>query len=296
MLSNFKLPLIGLALAFAPVAGHAQNRVTILNDAFGKPSTLRPDWGYAALIEFDGKRILFDTGDNLEVFRTNVQKLHIDLSHLDMVILSHAHGDHTSGLRYVLAVNPHVPIYAPDDPFFTGRSLPPEFLSTDAQPSLPPEMRYFAGGQPTGHNGWQPWSDANITILSQDKAIGPHMRLVALVSGKPAFKGLHEISLVLDTPKGPVVIVGCSHPGIEAIMAEAFGPTPTQPVYMLIGGLHLLQDSHDSITHTLELLSGTYRVQNLALGHCTGELAFSMAQEKWGAKYLYAGLGESIPF
>jgi 7,8-dihydropterin-6-yl-methyl-4-(beta-D-ribofuranosyl)aminobenzene 5'-phosphate synthase len=290
------LLVFALILLSLQTFAHAQNRITILNDAFGKPSALRPDWGYAALIEFEGKRILFDTGDNLEVFQTNVQKLHIDLSHLDMVILTHAHGDHTSGLRYVLAVNPHVRIYAPDDPFFTGRSLPPEFLATDAQPALPPEMRYFAGGQPTGHSGWQPWSDANITIVAHDTTIAPHLRLVALVSQKPAFKGLHEISLVLDTPKGPVVLVGCSHPGIEAIMAAAFGPTPAQPVYMLFGGLHLLQDTPDQIAGTLNTLSGTYKVQKLAIGHCTGELAFSMAQQKWGPAYQYAGLGETLSF
>ena len=292
-LPGFCLALIALLVS---TAVHAQNRITILNDAFGKPSSLRPDWGYSALVEFEGKRILFDTGDNLEIFQTNVGKLHIDLSHLDLVILTHAHGDHTSGLREVLARNPHVPVYAPDDPFFTGRSLPPEFLATDAQPGLPPEMRYFDGKPPASHRGWQPWSDSNLTIVRQDTALAPHIRLVALVSQKPAFKDLHEISLVLDTPKGPVVMVGCSHPGIEAILAQAFGTAPTEPVYMLVGGLHLLEDTPGQIAGTLNTLSGTYRIQKLALGHCTGELAFSLAQKQWGPAYLYAGLGETLPF
>ncbi len=121
--------LLCVMLAAMPVA--AQNRVTILNDAFGERSQLEQDWGYSALIEFEGKRILFDTGDNIEVFRKNVEALHVDLTRLDMVVITHSHGDHTSGLRYVLSKNPKVKLYVPDDPYFTGSVLPAAFLTTD---------------------------------------------------------------------------------------------------------------------------------------------------------------------
>src|ERR1700712_3519028 len=71
------LGIIAVALSST---GVAQNRITILNDAFGKPSALEQDWGYSALIEFEGKRILFDTGDNLGIFERNVERMHVDLS------------------------------------------------------------------------------------------------------------------------------------------------------------------------------------------------------------------------
>lgn len=116
-----------LLLSFLQTAS-AQNRVTILNDAFGDRPELQQDWGYSALIEFDGKRILFDTGDNIEVFRKNVERMQVDLTHLDMVVITHAHGDHTSGLRYVLSKNPKVKLFVPDDPYFTGSVLPPAFF------------------------------------------------------------------------------------------------------------------------------------------------------------------------
>ena len=86
-----------LALVSAPDAA-AQNRFTVLNDAFGDRPGLEQDWGYSALIEFEGKRILFDTGDNIAVFRKNVEALHVDLTRLDMVVITHAHGDHRSSL------------------------------------------------------------------------------------------------------------------------------------------------------------------------------------------------------
>ena len=143
--------------------GASQNRFTVLNDAFSSRPGLEQDWGYSALIEFEGKRILFDTGDNITVFRKNVEAMHVDLTHLDMVVITHAHGDHTSGLRYVLSRNPQVKIYVPDDPYFTGTVLPPAFLSTDARPELPPKMRYFGGGDRPEPRAWMAWTDTNMT-------------------------------------------------------------------------------------------------------------------------------------
>lgn len=282
-----------LALSIASVA---QNRVTILNDAFQKSSALEADWGYSALIEFEGKRILFDTGDNAALFQKNVERLHIDLTRLDLVILSHAHGDHTSGLRYVLSRNPTVPLYVPDDPFFTGSTLPEAFLTTDARPDLPPEQRYFGGGARPQPKGWVAWSDTRMTVVRGPLTVAPHVRLVALVSAKTAFRGLHEISLILDTPKGPVIVAGCSHPGIEAIMAAATSNDPARPVFMLLGGLHLLQDSREQIDETLGVLADRYHVQKMAVGHCTGELGFLLIQQKWGKNDEYAGLGETVSF
>src|ERR1035437_927632 len=112
------LTLFSNCLSGENIAANPADRVTILYDAFTDKPGFTADWGYAALVEFDGKRILFDTGNNAAIFESNVKRLHIDLTRLDCVILSHRHGDHTSGLRYVLSVNPQVPIYAPaDEPF-----------------------------------------------------------------------------------------------------------------------------------------------------------------------------------
>src|SRR5262245_40222595 len=73
-------------------------RTTILFDAFGKPSDLKRGWGYSALIEYAGRRILFDTGSKGADFAYNVQALGVDLKRLDFVVLSHRHNDHTAGL------------------------------------------------------------------------------------------------------------------------------------------------------------------------------------------------------
>jgi metal-dependent hydrolase (beta-lactamase superfamily II) len=108
--------IITLAAAISASEASAQSstgQITVLYDAFGKTSTMTKDWGFAALVEYGGKRILFDTGNNAEIFAHNVETKGIDLRQLDFAIVSHRHGDHTSGLNHLLKVNPAVKIYTP---------------------------------------------------------------------------------------------------------------------------------------------------------------------------------------
>src|SRR5260370_29143281 len=125
--------LFALTAAFAlfTISGNAvaKDRVTILYDAFSDNKTVTKDWGFSALVEHDGKRILFDTGNNAAAFEHNVKALGVDLSKLDFVLVSHRHTDHTTGLKYVLSVNPNVPIYAPLQPFgIFGAAVTPTLI------------------------------------------------------------------------------------------------------------------------------------------------------------------------
>src|SRR5437879_3296249 len=110
---------MGSSTAGAPSAQAESStaQITVLYDAFGKTSTMKKDWGFSALIEYGGKRILFDTGNNAEIFAHNVEAKGIDLRQLDFAVVSHRHGDHTSGLNHLLKVNPGVKIYAPQENF-----------------------------------------------------------------------------------------------------------------------------------------------------------------------------------
>ena len=81
-------------------------RLTVLYDAFGKGSDMQKDWGYSALVEAGGKRILFDTGNDPVIFANNAKAKGVDLATIDFVVMSHRHSDHMGGLSHVLAVNP----------------------------------------------------------------------------------------------------------------------------------------------------------------------------------------------
>src|SRR5262245_40278202 len=94
----------GDALAAGSAAEPDGVRITGLYDAFGKASSLKKDWGYAAFVEYRGKRILFDTGDNPTILAGNARAKGVDLTKLDFVVLSHRHADHMAGLDHVLHV------------------------------------------------------------------------------------------------------------------------------------------------------------------------------------------------
>jgi 7,8-dihydropterin-6-yl-methyl-4-(beta-D-ribofuranosyl)aminobenzene 5'-phosphate synthase len=131
-------------------------QITLLYDAFGKTSTMKKDWGFSAFIEYGGKRILFDTGNNADIFAHNVHAKGIDLKQLDFAVISHRHGDHTSGLNHLLQVNPGVKIYAPQENFGVfGATLPGTFYRRNE--SLPSEMRYFDGRPPEALRFGSPW-------------------------------------------------------------------------------------------------------------------------------------------
>jgi len=265
--------------------------VTILYDAFGGGVGLVRDWGFAALIEHQGKRILFDTGNNAVVFANNVRRLHIDLAHLDLVIVSHRHSDHTAGLSVVLGANPGVPIYAPSEGFgIFGATVSGAFYRP--LPTLADSMRYFDGMVPDQIRAGTLWPGARIVLVDSSVTIAPGIRLLALVSDVPGTRELRELSLVLATPGGDILVVGCSHPGIERILTAR--GTPNTPVRVLFGGLHLVAAPDSLLVPLAERLHREWHVTQIAPGHCTGEPAFAILQQAFGADYLYAGLGRRL--
>jgi 7,8-dihydropterin-6-yl-methyl-4-(beta-D-ribofuranosyl)aminobenzene 5'-phosphate synthase len=186
-------------------AGHDKAQITILYDAFGKDPAMQKDWGYAALVEYGGKRILFDTGNNPDVLEQNAKAKRVDLSKLDFVVMSHRHGDHMGGLSYLLRVNPMVKIYAPKEGFGVyGADLPSAFYRKD--PSLPPEQRYYNGAPPEVMRFGSAWPGANFELVDKNAEITPDIHLIALVSDKPGTLELRELSLAINTPDGMVIV------------------------------------------------------------------------------------------
>ena len=191
------------APAPSPAKDATRQQITILYDAFGKPSQMEKDWGFAALIEYGGKRILFDTGDNPDILAKNAKAKGVDLSNLDFAVLSHRHGDHMGGLDYLLSVNPRVKIYAPKENFGVyGFSLPGSFYRKDE--ALPPEQRYYDGAPPQILKFGSAWPKANFELIEKTTEIAPGIRLIATVSDKPTTLELRELSLAIDTPDGIV--------------------------------------------------------------------------------------------
>jgi len=287
----FLASMVALAAPAASPAAEPGSRITILYDAFGTDPTMTKDWGFSALVEVGGKRILFDTGDNAEIFAANVKAKGVDLTQLDFVVLSHRHSDHMAGLSHVLSVNPTVKIYAPKEGFgIFGSSLPSSFYRKDD--SLPPEMRYYGGRPPEIMTFGSAWANARFELIDQTTEVAPGITLIALVSDAPGTRELKELSLAVNTPDGLVLIVGCSHPGIERIVEAAAAINPK--IRLIAGGFHLVVASDDVIARIVVALKDHFKVESIAPGHCTGEPTFAALKKAFGDKYLYAGLGTSI--
>jgi 7,8-dihydropterin-6-yl-methyl-4-(beta-D-ribofuranosyl)aminobenzene 5'-phosphate synthase len=271
----------------APLA----NRVTILYDAFGKSPGMRKDWGYSALVEYGGKRILFDTGNNPEIFAQNVKAAGVDLLKLDFVVISHRHLDHTAGLTHLLSVNPQVKIYAPKEAFGAfGSSLPSKFYRQ--QDSLPEEMQYFDGHPEDTLSFGTAWPEGKFVTVEAPLEVAPGMHLVSLVSETVGTKELRELSMAIETPRGIVVVAGCSHPGIERIVEAA--KRIDRNVHMVFGGFHLPAATDKDIAQIAAALHDRLEVALIAPGHCTGEPAFYLFKRTWKDRYKYAGVGSVI--
>src|SRR6202521_1459162 len=267
-------------------------RITVLYDAFGKDATMTKDWGYAALVEINGKRILFDTGDDPAILAKNVKAKVVDLTKLDFVVLSHRHSDHVSGLFYVLSVNPQVKIYAPKEGFgIFGSDLPSKFYRKDE--TLPAEMRYYGGTPPETMKFGTAFPGANIQLIDKTTEVAPGITVIALVSDAPGTKELKELSLAVNTPDGLVLVVGCSHPGIEKIVEAAAAINPK--IHLIAGGFHLVVAPDDAIAKIVATLKDIFKVENVAPGHCTGEPTFAALKQAFGDRYIYAGIGTSLP-
>jgi 7,8-dihydropterin-6-yl-methyl-4-(beta-D-ribofuranosyl)aminobenzene 5'-phosphate synthase len=286
--------LAGCATIRSPLAVRADTskaQITVLYDAFGNSSGMRRDWGYAALIEYGGKRILFDTGNNPDILAENAKAKGIDLSKLDFVVMSHRHGDHMGGMAYLLSVNPRVKIYAPKEGFgIYGAELPGTFYRKDN--SLPPEQRYYDGKPPEMMRFGAAWPGATFQLVDKNTEIFPGIHLIALVSDKPGTLELLELSIAIDTPDGMVIVVGCSHPGIDRIVETATAINPD--IQIIAGGFHLVVSNDQDIERTVTALHDTFKVAYVAPGHCTGEPTFTALKNAFANRYLYAGLGTTI--
>lgn len=271
----------------APVPQPA--RVTILYDAFGPQSTLKKDWGFSALVEYGGKRILFDTGNNGAIFAYNVKELKVDLAKLDAVVISHRHGDHTSGLNYLLSVNPGVRIYAPVEGAFFKSPLNKAFLERAKE--LPPNLRYFDGQSPDLISG-TPWEQGDFQIVRQTAEIFPGFFVLTTRSEKPGTIEMNEVSLAIRTPKGLAVVVGCSHPGVEKILENAAKVDPK--IFTVTGGFHLVLTPREEIQGVADILHDTLKVERVAPGHCTSEPGFAIFMAKFKERFDAAGVGAVI--
>ena len=230
--------------------------MTVLYDNYLFEDGTQTDWGFACLIEGTEKTILFDTGTKGEVLFHNVGRLHVDLEKVDQIVISHDHGDHTGGLSSVLDKNHDVSVYYPV-------SFPKKFVQgvTDKKAKAIPvddPVEICKDVYTTGEIGVQ----------------------------------IKEQSLILDTPKGLIIVTGCSHPGIVNILKKA-KQVVKKDIYLVFGGFHLMRHTEAQVKEIIQEFRAL-GVQKCGATHCTGDGAIKLFKNGFDEDYVRMGTGKVI--
>jgi 7,8-dihydropterin-6-yl-methyl-4-(beta-D-ribofuranosyl)aminobenzene 5'-phosphate synthase len=264
-------------------------KITVLaTNLAGNPHEGIGEWGYSALVESDGHRLLYDTGASPDMVLNNAKALGIDLSDVEEVVLSHNHWDHVGGLmslrRALMKINPramsrvHVGsgIFEPrltdaDEDKNGLRSIRAEYLQTGGQFIVhdgPTEL--FPGA----------WLTGPVPRPNAEKNWSPGLSLVT-EKGRVEDNVPEDSALLFDTDSGIVLLTGCAHAGVVNIAQYARVILGEKPFVAIVGGLHLFAATEQAIAWTGKMLKGL-RVQSLLAGHCTGFEATYRLRESLG--------------
>jgi 7,8-dihydropterin-6-yl-methyl-4-(beta-D-ribofuranosyl)aminobenzene 5'-phosphate synthase len=249
--------LCGFLLAGnAPSLEGSSITITILYDNYPFGEGLRTDWGFSCIVEGTEKTILFDTGTQSDILFHNIESLNVNLKNVELVPLSHDHGDHTGGLFAFLEKNNKVTVYVPV-------SFPDSF-----------KQRVTDSG-------------AKIVSVDEPVEICNKVHLTGEIAGP-----VNEQALILDTNKGLVVITGCAHPGIAGIVKRA-KEVVKKDVYLVFGGFHLGGKSEAEVKEIIRQFK-ELGVQKVGATHCTGDLAIGLFKKAYEENFVQMGVGRVI--
>jgi 7,8-dihydropterin-6-yl-methyl-4-(beta-D-ribofuranosyl)aminobenzene 5'-phosphate synthase len=268
------------------------------------PMGLMGEHGFSAYIEKDGKKILFDTGQGMTL-ANNANIMQISLSQIEKLILSHGHYDHTGGLPAVL--------------------YPPRGLEIIAHPDIFTE-KYFGIDTPAGKNHVyigirfrQQFLEgalrANLNFKKEFHEICPGIFYSGEIPKKNDFEKpdqnlkvkqdgkiltdplLDDISLLIETDKGPVILLGCAHSGVVNIMNHFSEKSGHKKFHAVIGGTHLgfMKVPGDALKKSMDAFDD-YKVDLIAVSHCTGQEAAAICYNRFKQRFAFANVGWSAVF
>lgn len=253
-------------------------------------TTCREDLSYehglSLYLECRGKRILFDMGQT-EQFAENAQKLGVDLSQVDIAVLSHGHNDHGGGLKRFLQCNDRATVYVHRDAFM------PHFNKENADISLDSSLL----------------ESGRIVLTEGSTQLAPGLTLYSADGVKPALpvdhaglqmleQGIlqpddfrHEQYLLLEENGKRVCISGCSHKGVINI-AEHFRP------HVLVGGFHFMKRDVCRDRDLLEMAAKRLLSYGTVYytGHCTGQEQYAFLKERMKDKLHGLSTGTQLMF
>jgi 7,8-dihydropterin-6-yl-methyl-4-(beta-D-ribofuranosyl)aminobenzene 5'-phosphate synthase len=253
-------------------------KITILSTMLAEHGTFG-EWGFAALIEADGTRMLFDSGANPDTVLKNAKVLEIDLSGIEEMVLSHNHNDHSGGIvalrTELMKTNPKALSVA-----HVGKGI---FIprvdkqGKDENGATPMRATYEQlGGKWVEHD--KPtellpgaWLTGPVPRPNDEHNWSGYRQMIDEKTGKPGAEDVvqEDSAFIFDTDKGLVMLTGCGHAGVVNIAQYARKTVREAPFEAIVGGLHLYRADDKTIAWTVSQLK-PMGVRHLLAAHCTG--------------------------
>ena len=250
--------------ALAQAKEKAGNSITIVYNHEGAAAAdLVKRGGFSAFVRFEDRALMFDAGGEASVILENLHSLHSDGLELEALVISHNHWDHVFGLPGIMN---------------SALNYPPVYVAASAAEGIK-----------------QQYPRAEVIPVDGPKKIAPDVWVTGPLEIEFMGAPLSEQALVLENPDGLHVIVGCSHPGIVAIVERVREMFPETPVAFVGGGFHLRSTGEEEIQRIaadLERLG----VQKIGPSHCTGAPGVSIFRDRWGKNFVNFDLGDTYRF
>ena len=234
-------------------------KIKVLFDKDTLKNNLRTGWGVSFLV--DGK-ILFDTGEKGEWLLENMRILGVDINEIEAVVISHDHWDHWGGLWDLLKCKKGMRVYI--------------------CPNFSREFKDKANKL-----------GANVIEAEKLTQILPNIFSTGEITGAYHGTSMPEQAVLLKTANGITVITGCAHPGILKIVEKAKIKFPHEPVYLVLGGFHLMESDN----RTTEIVVEGFKkmgIKKVGPTHCTGRTATELFKKEYKDNFVEVKVGKII--
>lgn len=268
-------------------------RIVIVSDNCASRTGLLTEHGFAAWVEADGFRVLFDTGQG-QALGHNAALLGLPLETLGAVVLSHGHYDHTGGLAAVLARNSSARVH------LHPAAAQPKFARSAAAPHRAIGMPADSCAALEQPGSRVCWNTGPVEVAAGVTATGEIPRPFPAASGGGRFyldpecrvpdPFADEQTLLIESLHGLVVITGCAHAGLPATLEWCKALGGGRPVHAVFGGFHLAGATHAELESAAAALEGC-GVKVIGACHCTGARGRDFLRSRFPGRVLEAGCG-----